>query len=131
MCLSPPMPLLTLLLCHLFTLAADIRSYLYPFLSSLEKAKLLEQLRFAALGVIGYLVKVVINVYSTELRTRSYSLSSARRNHAKCLRRIAIGSDLSRTIATFIIQRIASDELGLSLICDLPERFYAVHCTLE
>lgn len=36
------------------------------------------------------------------------------------------GSELSKTVATFIIQKVLLDNLGLNYICQTPERFFAV-----
>lgn len=36
------------------------------------------------------------------------------------------GSELSKTVAIFIVQKILSDDLGLQYICQTYERFYAV-----
>jgi hypothetical protein len=36
------------------------------------------------------------------------------------------GSELSKTVATFIVQKILLDEAGLEYICSTAERFYAV-----
>lgn len=36
------------------------------------------------------------------------------------------GSELSKTVATFIVQKILLDDMGLTYICHTPERFYAV-----
>ena len=41
-----------------------------------------------------------------------------------------MGTELSRTVATFIVQKILTDELGLSYICATPERFFAVGAVL-
>ncbi len=41
------------------------------------------------------------------------------------------GSELSKTVATFIVQRILLDENGLSYICNTAERFYAVISVLN
>lgn len=43
-----------------------------------------------------------------------------------CLRIMETGSELSKTVATFIVQKILLDEMGLSYICASAERFYAV-----
>lgn len=37
-----------------------------------------------------------------------------------------MGSELSKTVATFIVQKILLDEMGLKYICTTAERFYAV-----
>ncbi len=43
-----------------------------------------------------------------------------------CLRIMEKGSDLSKTVATFIVQRILLDENGLNYMCNTAERFIAV-----
>lgn len=43
-----------------------------------------------------------------------------------CLRIMETGSELSKTVATFIVQKILLDEAGLDYICATAERFYAV-----
>jgi CCR4-NOT transcription complex subunit 9 len=43
-----------------------------------------------------------------------------------CLRIMETGSELSKTVATFIVQKILLDEVGLVYICATAERFYAV-----
>lgn len=40
-----------------------------------------------------------------------------------CLRIMESGSELSKTVATFILQKILLDEKGLSYICQTFERF--------
>jgi CCR4-NOT transcription complex subunit 9 len=40
------------------------------------------------------------------------------------------GSELSKTVATFIIQKILLDEMGLSYICATYERFHTVSAVL-
>ena len=41
------------------------------------------------------------------------------------------GSELSKTVATFIVQKILLDECGLNYICTTAERFYAVASVLS
>lgn len=41
------------------------------------------------------------------------------------------GSELSKTVAIFIVQKILLDEMGLSYICTTYERFYAVATVLS
>ena len=88
----------------------------------MNKNKPFEYLRLTALGVIGALVKVdnsdVINfLLSTEIIPL-------------CLRIMERGSELSKTVATFIVQRILLDENGLNYVCNTAERFYAVSSVL-
>lgn len=46
-----------------------------------------------------------------------------------CLRIMETGSELSKTVATFIVQKILLDDSGLTYICATAERFYAVSGT--
>lgn len=48
-----------------------------------------------------------------------------------CLRIMETGSELSKTVATFIVQKILLDEMGLNYICHTAERFYAVSTVLS
>lgn len=48
-----------------------------------------------------------------------------------CLRIMETGSELSKTVAIFIVQKILLDDLGLSYICQTYERFYAVGTVLS
>lgn len=48
-----------------------------------------------------------------------------------CLRIMENGSELSKTVATFILQKILLDDNGLSYICATAERFYAVSTVLS
>ena len=47
-----------------------------------------------------------------------------------CLRIMESGSELSKTVATFILQKILLDETGLSYICQTFERFSHVSSVL-
>ena len=106
-------------------LAANIPLYLYPFLSmsSTSKARPFEYLRLTSLGVIGALVKTdekeVINFL---LKTEIIPL---------CLRIMESGTELSKTVATFILQKILLDETGLSYICHTYDRFSHVAMILS
>lgn len=48
-----------------------------------------------------------------------------------CLRTMETGSELSKTVATFIVQKILLDGVGLSYICATAERFFAVGAVLS
>ncbi len=48
-----------------------------------------------------------------------------------CLRIMETGSELSKTVATFIVQKILLDDSGLTYICATAERFYAVSFVLS
>ncbi|XP_073313282.1 uncharacterized protein [Primulina huaijiensis] len=99
-------------------LNAHIPLYLYPFLNTTSKSRPFEYLRLTSLGVIGALVKVDdTEVISFLLSTEIIPL---------CLRTMEMGSELSKTVATFIVQKILLDDIGLEYICTTAERFYAV-----
>ena len=91
-------------------LQAQIPIFLYPFLNTLNKSKPYEYIRLTALGVIGALV-------NTEIIPL-------------CLRIMERGSELSKTVACFIVQRILLDESGLKYICEKPERLNAINTVL-
>ena len=104
-------------------LSAQIPIFLFPFLNTVNKSRPFEYLRLTALGVIGALVKVdnsdVINYL---LNTEIIPL---------CLRIMENGSELSKTVATFIVHRILLDENGLKYICSTAERFFAISSVLN
>ena len=103
-------------------LAAHIPLFLYPFLNTTSKTRPFEYLRLTSLGVIGALVKVddpdVINFL---LNTEIIPL---------CLRTMEMGSELSKTVATFIVQKILLDDAGLAYVCQTADRFFAVGAVL-
>lgn len=104
-------------------LSAHIPLYLYPFLNTDSKSRPFEYLRLTSLGVIGALVKMddpeVINFL---LQTEIIPL---------CLRIMGSGSELSKTVATFIVQKILLDNNGLAYVCTTSDRFYAVSKVLS
>ncbi|KAF2862815.1 putative cell differentiation protein [Piedraia hortae CBS 480.64] len=104
-------------------LGAHIPLFLYPFLNTTSKSRPFEYLRLTSLGVIGALVKndssEVINFLLT---TEIIPL---------CLRIMETGSELSKTVAIFIVQKILLDDTGLQYICQTYERFYAVGTVLS
>uniref|UniRef100_A0A7E4UN77 CCR4-NOT transcription complex subunit 9 n=1 Tax=Panagrellus redivivus TaxID=6233 RepID=A0A7E4UN77_PANRE len=96
-------------------LNAKIPLYLYPFLHTTKNSRPFEYLRLTSLGVIGALVKndeedVIKFLLSTEIIPLS-------------LRIMEQGSELSKTVATFILQKILTDDTGLSYVCQTYERF--------
>lgn len=105
------------------TMTAHIPLFLYPFLNTTSKSRPFEYLRLTSLGVIGALVKndssEVINFLLT---TEIIPL---------CLRIMETGSELSKTVAIFIVQKILLDDIGLAYICQTYERFYAVGTVLS
>lgn len=107
---------------HLF-LQAHIPLFLFPFLNTTSRQRTFEYLRLTSLGVIGALVKndsqEVINFL---LRTDIIPL---------CLRIMQSSSELSKTVAIFILQKIVLDDIGLQYICATMERFYAVTNVLK
>lgn len=48
-----------------------------------------------------------------------------------CLRTMETGTELSKTVSTFILQKILLDEVGLNYICATTERFMAVSDSLS
>ncbi|KAI9738639.1 MAG: Cell differentiation protein rcd1 [Cirrosporium novae-zelandiae] len=104
-------------------LNAHIPLFLYPFLNTTSKSRPFEYLRLTSLGVIGALVKndssdVINFLLSTEIIPL-------------CLRIMETGSELSKTVAIFIVQKILLDDTGLAYICHTYERFYAVGTVLS
>jgi CCR4-NOT transcription complex subunit 9 len=121
--------------------AAHIPLFLYPFLNTTSKTRPFEYLRLTSLGVIGALVKVSNFVVAA----RDSSLHGLQQNDNNtvihfllsteiiplCLRIMETGSELSKTVAIFIVQKILLDETGLTYICHTYERFYAVGTVLS
>lgn len=104
-------------------LNAHIPLFLYPFLNTISKSKSFEYLRLTSLGVIGSLVKADdATVIKFLLQTEIIPL---------CLRIMERGSDLSKIVATFILQKIISNAEGLNYICETAERFFAVSTVLN
>ncbi|GAB1528523.1 RNA-binding protein, CCR4-NOT complex subunit Rcd1 [Rhizoctonia solani] len=112
---------LALVLWHSF---AHIPLFLYPFLNTTSKTRPFEYLRLTSLGVVGALVKQNDNaqVIHFLLSTEIIPL---------CLRIMETGSELSKTVAIFIVQKILLDDTGLNYICHTYERFYAVGTVLS
>jgi len=97
--------------------------FLYPFLNTVCTYRQYEYLRLTSLGVIGALVKMDDpEVISFLLQTEIIPL---------CLRIMDNGSELSKTVATFIIQKILLDDMGLNYICATYERFSTVSSVLS
>jgi len=105
-------------------LNAHIPLFLYPFLNTVSKTKPFEYLRLTSLGVIGALVKQMddSDVINFLLSTEIIPL---------CLRIMETGSELSKTVATFIVQKILQDDMGLQYICATADRFYALSTVLS
>jgi CCR4-NOT transcription complex subunit 9 len=117
---------------------AHVPLFLYPFLNTTSKTRPFEYLRLTSLGVIGALVKV-----SIISPTARHSVDEQQNENSDvinfllsteiiplCLRIMETGSELSKTVAIFIVQKILLDDLGLQYICQTYERFYAVGAVL-
>ncbi|KAL6517760.1 hypothetical protein OROMI_033461 [Orobanche minor] len=99
-------------------MSTHIPLYLYPFLNTTSKSRPFEYLRLTSLGVIGALVKVDdTEVISFLLSTEIIPL---------CLHTMEMGSQLSKTVETFFVQKILLDDVGLEYICTTTERFFIV-----
>jgi len=97
---------------------AFIPIFIYPFLNSNSTSKSAELLRLTTLGVIGVLVKSQVpEIINFLINTEMVQLS---------VQIIEKGSDLSRTVAAFILQRIICETNGLNYICNKAERFFQV-----
>ncbi|XP_014258360.1 CCR4-NOT transcription complex subunit 9 [Cimex lectularius] len=96
-------------------LQAHIPLFLYPFLHTVSKTRPFEYLRLTSLGVIGALVKTDEQEVITFLLTTEII--------PLCLRIMESGSELSKTVATFILQKILLDDSGLNYICQTYDRF--------
>ena len=99
-------------------LQAHIPMFFYPFLNTASSERPFEYLRLTSLGAIGALVKsdddqVITFLLGTEMVPL-------------CLKIMENGSELSKTVATFVVQKILLFDAGLSYICATPERFLAV-----
>ena len=138
-------------------LAAHLPLFLYPFLNTTSKTRPFEYLRLTSLGVIGALVKVsCIHVHDTMIiHTANKQNDNTPVIHfllsteiiPLCLRIMETGSELSKTVAIFIVQKILLDETGLTYMsvssfpnawhalicssCHTYERFYAVGTVLS
>ncbi|ODM22707.1 hypothetical protein SI65_00296 [Aspergillus cristatus] len=126
-------PELALVIWHSFgvmtALLQEIIS-VYPLLNPSQltaaasnRSRPFEYLRLTSLGVIGALVKNdSSDVINFLLTTEIIPL---------CLRIMETGSELSKTVAIFIVQKILLDDIGLAYICATYERFYAVGTVLS
>lgn len=101
-------------------LRAQVPIFLYPFLNTREKGRPYEYLRLTSLGVIGALVKVDDSeVIKFLLSTEIIPL---------CFCTMEYGTELSKTVATFIIQKIVLDDAGLAHVCESAARIqYIAH----
>jgi CCR4-NOT transcription complex subunit 9 len=119
---------------------AHIPLFLYPFLNTTSKTRPFEYLRLTSLGVIGALVKVrtfyslmdsALTVLQQNDNSSVIHFLLSTEIIPLCLRIMETGSELSKTVAIFIVQKILLDETGLTYICHTYERFYAVGTVLS
>uniref|UniRef100_A0A2K6RN28 CCR4-NOT transcription complex subunit 9 n=2 Tax=Colobinae TaxID=9569 RepID=A0A2K6RN28_RHIRO len=128
-------------------LAAHIPLFLYPFLHTVSKTRPFEYLRLTSLGVIVETGFHHVGQAGLELLTSSDLPTLASQSAGitgalvktdeqevinflltteiipLCLRIMESGSELSKTVATFILQKILLDDTGLAYICQTYERF--------
>ena len=97
---------------------------MFPFINSLAKNKTHDSLRITSLGVIGALLQgddpseAIKHLVKTELIVL-------------CLRIMKKGTEMSRSVATFIVMKILMDNVGLEYICRTEDRLIAVAQILE
>ncbi|KAM1545148.1 hypothetical protein ACFX10_045526 [Malus domestica] len=99
-------------------LRAIVPFYIYPFLNTTEKDKPHEYLRLSSLGVIGALVK------DNDEETVLFLLQTQIFYH--CMRCIEVGTGLSKTVATFIMERILMSPEGQKYCCAFHDRFFVI-----
>lgn len=121
-------------------LQAQIPLFLYPFLHTTSKTRPFEYLRLTSLGVIGALVKVNLDHFhrlpTLKRKFFHFHFCAPQTDEQEvitflltteiiplCLRIMESGSELSKTVATFILQKILLDDSGLSYICQTYDRF--------
>ena len=112
--------------------------FLYPFLNTSSKTRPFEYLRLTSLGVIGALVKVTTYSVLVLVVDAYLSFRSCWTNMSDiidlpqvddtevinfllsteiiplCLRTMEMGSELSKTVATFIVQKILLDNVSVA-----------------
>ncbi|CAE7813149.1 Cell differentiation protein RCD1-like [Symbiodinium microadriaticum] len=90
-------------------LEAQLHLLVYPFLSTSDKERPFEYLRLTALGVIGALLRANSGSVKSLLETDLLRL---------CLNSLeGQASELSKTVAAFILQQLLLDDHGLHFIC--------------
>ena len=112
-------------------------------MNTTSKSRPFEYLRLTSLGVIGALVKNEPSS-TTALNPSGTPGNQGNTNSSPtitflltteiiplCLRIMETGSELSKTVAIFIVQKILLDDTGLCYICATFERFYAVGTVLS
>uniref|UniRef100_A0AC35UBB6 CCR4-NOT transcription complex subunit 9 n=1 Tax=Rhabditophanes sp. KR3021 TaxID=114890 RepID=A0AC35UBB6_9BILA len=104
-------------------LNSHIPLFLYPFLHINKNTRSFEYIRLTSLGVIGALVR------SEEKEVITFLLNTE--IVPLCLRIMENGTDLSKTVSSFILQKILVDDNGLNYICQTYERFNHVAKILQ
>nr|GMC53727.1 proline synthase co-transcribed bacterial homolog protein-like [Ipomoea batatas] len=104
-------------------LNACIPYYVYPFLKPTSYSTPLEKLRISSLCIICGIVK--------EGETKAIEFLLATEVMPLCLCSMEIGDTLSKQAATFILQKLLSDDMGLEYICTTVARLLAVVQTLK
>lgn len=87
---------------------ANLHLYVYPLINSSDKRRPYEHLRVTSLGVIGALVKDDAESIKYLVKTELIVL---------CLRIMKKGDPLSKSVATFIVLKILTDNNGLNYVC--------------
>ena len=104
-------------------LDSQILVFLYPFLRCSSKIKSNDVFRVTSLGVIAALVKIddseIINFL---IKTEIIPI---------IIRNLEKGTEIIRSTASFIIQRIIEDINGFKYMCDLRERLYVILSVLN
>lgn len=104
-------------------LHAQVPLFLYPLLNCQSTQKPVEYLRLTSLGVLGALAKADSpEVVAFLLSTEAIPL---------CLKIMERSSDLNKTVAIFILQRILADDAGFAYVCQTMDRFEAVSRVLQ
>ncbi|KAL0218554.1 hypothetical protein P9112_004207 [Eukaryota sp. TZLM1-RC] len=107
----------------MWLLEANLHLYLFPFLATQTQTKPYEYLRLSSLAVVGALLKSDLPiVVPMLLKTEIVPL---------CLRIMDSCQTTARTIATFTIQRIISDESGLNYLKNHPDKLSNLHKVLK
>eukprot|EP01100_Stratorugosa_tubuloviscum_P012925 TRINITY_DN628_c0_g4_i1.p1 TRINITY_DN628_c0_g4~~TRINITY_DN628_c0_g4_i1.p1 ORF type:complete len:341 (-),score=126.47 TRINITY_DN628_c0_g4_i1:79-1101(-) len=91
-------------------LEAEIPNYLFPLLQTNSKNRPFEYLRLTSLGVIGALIKNEDEFVVKYLVGTNITLI--------CIKIIETGTDISKTVATFIIQKLLQTKDGVVHICE-------------
>ncbi|EFA83634.1 cell differentiation family [Heterostelium album PN500] len=97
--------------------------YLFPFLKTGSRNKPFEYLRLSTLNVISALIKVEIRDV-IKLLLDSDLISS-------CLKIMETCSELSKTVSTFILQKILNEDEGLNYFCQSPTRLQQIFHSLN